>query len=552
MKLLPYQTKAITWARSRRFALIALEQGLGKTVVTAVDLVAPAVVVCPSSMKLTWRAELNKWRPELRVHVVRRAADVIPDCDVVVVNYDILDRVTFPFTAVTLAADESHYAKNYKAKRTKALARLMKTAKRIRCLSGTPIVNRPIELWPLLRAGGATKLSYFDFGMKYCAGWKTPWDTYDFSGASCLDELYEVLDPYMLRLTKEQVLPDLPPKVYRVIELDLPVDKQEKKLDREEIEMSDYRVAFEAIADILKMNALKKLPLALQHIRDALESEPKVVVFAHHFEVVTGLIEGLAEYNPVRVTGRDNQDARFAAVERFQSDPDCRVFVGNLKAAGVGLTLTAAARVIFVECSWTPADIEQAADRCHRIGQTRPVLAEILTIHRSIDAEMLHKALAKLEVISKLVKVTTMSKLNQDIFNQIGGHLVAIGQLLQGLTVEEAAAAPEEKSGAEKTTSSGAGKGGVATAAPTTSETAAPAAAEAIQEAAAEEAAPANDNAEPEVKVTLDVIRELMAKLIADGKRDKAQAILKGIGAAKVSEVKPEQYAEVAKALKAV
>ncbi len=108
-----------------------------------------------------------------------------------------------------MIVDEDHYIKNYKAKRTKLLMSLIKTTTNVSLLTGTPIVNRPIELWTLLYSIGATKLGYFEFGIRFCAGWKTPWDTYDFSGSSRKSELIKVLEPFMLRMTKAECI-DLP------------------------------------------------------------------------------------------------------------------------------------------------------------------------------------------------------------------------------------------------------------------------------------------------------------------------------------------------------
>lgn len=496
----------MSWLSSRPAAFLALEQGLGKTVVSSCDLQAPAVVVCPASMKYAWAAELGKWRPELSVQVIRNSKDVAGGSDVTIVNYDILDKVELP-ALHTLVADESHYAKNHKAKRTKSLIKLIKRARRVRLLSGTPIVNRPIEIWPLLYAIRGTKLGYFEFGMRYCAGWKTPWDTFDFSGASRMDELNQALQPVMLRLTKAQVLPELPEKSLRVVELDLPVDKREKQFNVEDIEKNPEPIAFEAMPDILHMNALRKLPAAIQHIKDALENSPKVVVFAHHTDVVEALLSGLAEFNPVRVVGADKPEARQASVVRFQNESECRVFVGNIKAAGVGLTLTASSHVIFVESSWTPSDIQQCADRCHRIGQKNSVLVEILTIHKSIDAHMLHSALRKMEVINLIIKDTDMSTMNHAA---IAAKLRELADLFdaQPTVNAEPEAKPVEALPQPKTTES-------------------------------------PKVVEEKTAATIEQVRESLAQLIDAGKREAAMKILKDHGANKVGELVEDKFASV-------
>ena len=514
---------------------------MGKTIVSSCDLVAPAVVVCPASMKWTWHAELTQWRPELKLHVVRSAKDPLPQADVIIVNYEALFWSTFdskkeidsktgkakprkrtihrlPLPEFhTLIVDEAHYCKSYSSVRTTVVTRLIEEAKRTRLLSGTPMTNRPIELWALMSAIGATKLGYMEWGRRYCKGWKTPWGNWDFTGASNLDDLNKILQPVMLRLTKAQVLPELPAKTFRVVELDLPVDKREKELNIEAIEACPEPIAFEALPDILHMNAQRKLPMAIQHIQDALENTQKVVVFAHHRDIVDGLLAALADYNPVYVVGGVKPEDRQAAVVRFQTDPECRVFVGNLKAAGVGLTLTAASHVIFVESSWTPADLEQAADRCHRIGQKNPVLAEILTIHQSIDAHMLHVSLRKMAIINQVIKETTMTELN---YAAIAQKYRELADLFSGLTHTESTK---------------------------------PAAESKQMELPLEEPAKTESTVEPAqaAEITIDDVRDAAAKLLDAGKREDLAKILKANGAAKIGELKADKYADVYAAISA-
>jgi len=324
-----------------------------------------------------------------------------------------------------------------------------------------------------------------------------------------------LLSPVMLRLTKAQVLPELPEKTWRVVELDLPIDKREKQFSIEEIERHPDPVAFEALPDILHMNAQRKLPLAIQHIQDVLESTDKVVVFAHHTDIVNGLLSGLTAYKPVRVVGADSPEARQAAVDRFQSDPECRVFVGNIKAAGVGLTLTAASHVIFLEASWTPADLLQCADRCHRIGQQNPVLAEILTIYQSIDAQMLHSALGKMHVINAIIKETPMTTLNNAA---VAAKLRELAELFDATPASDPKPVAAQEAESSKTT------------------------------AAKTPAAPSAEGQPQASTASIEQVREAMAKLIDAGKRSDALNILKEHGAAKVGELTPDNFASVVKA----
>lgn len=443
-KLRSYQLQALTWLSTRPKAFLALEQGLGKTAVAAVDISAgKTLVICPATLKLNWAAELAMWRPDLKVQVILKATTPVDtEADVWIVNYDIISKVNFPPLA-NLIADESHYLKSPQAKRTKHAVKLIKQTPKVRLLSGTPVVNRPVELFSTLKAIDALKLDYISYGRRYCAGWQTPWGSFDASGASNLNELYEKLSPFMLRMTKAEVLKELPAKSYRVIELDLPICAEEKRLVKSQIDLPKFSVPFEAIADILKMNAQRKLPLAVEHIENVLRSEEKVVIFAWHTDIINQLAEALKAYGVVTLTGATPNVKRQANVVAFQScsKESPRVFIGNIKAAGVGITLTASAYVVFVESTWTPADLHQAADRTHRIGQKRSVQIDILTISKSIDAIQLHKILDKTELITHLVKETKMLPIR---LQEISATLTEIANELIAMT-ESADTPPPKK-----------------------------------------------------------------------------------------------------------
>lgn len=532
MKLYRHQSQALEWLGQRPKAILALDMGLGKTCVSSLDLSVPALVVCPASLKLNWQAELAMWRPELSVQVVRSPKDQIKGLDVTIVNYDILGKLDLP-TPTTLIVDEAHYIKNYKAKRTKLLMGLIKATPNVSLLTGTPIVNRPIELWTLLYSIGATKLGYFEFGMRFCAGWKTPWDTYDFSGSSRKSELIKVLDPVMLRMTKEECI-DLPLKTYRIVALDLPIDKREKQFSQDQIDKPDS-IPFEAISDIRRLNAERKLSDSITYIKDCLEQIDKVVVFAHHTHIIDELMNVFKDYEPVMITGSVKNEERHKAVQTFQNNPKCRVFVGNIKAAGVGLTLTAASHVIFVEAPWSPADLQQAADRCHRIGQHSNVTVDLLTITGSIDEIILHKILTKMDVIDSVIKEST--DMNEKL---IAAKLRELAELFEGIEPiakvigqenDKQLKAIEQKVAEQE--------------APKVTEQEVPKAADQEAPKAVDQEVPKAKNQAKQMEIepfTLDNIRQAMARLIGAGKRDRALAILAQIGVAKVSEITEDKF----------
>lgn len=414
MKPYPFQEEALKWLETRPKAFIAMEPGLGKTIVSSLDAVPPVMVVTTSAMVYTFEREVNKWRPDLTTQVITTRD--VPEHKA--------DVVLYPWTAMakhqpyirqtgqdikTLILDESHYAKTPTAKRTRAAVKLIKQAERVRLLSGTPVVSRPMDLFALAKAIGIISMDWRSYAFKYCAAWESPFG-FVTSGASNLDELYTKLEPKMLRMTKRKYAPQLKEPVRRVIELDQALPKEEKEFIKANLETPDSSIPFEAISDIRKMNAQRKLPLALQYIEDVLETEKKVVVFAHHQEIVKALKDGLETYEPVAVSGVTSAKDKFEYVERFQADEKCRVFVGNIAAASEAITLTAASRVIFAEVPWTPSEIDQAISRCDRLGQSSQVQADFLVTRKSIDSRMLAVCLEKMDVINQLVKETKAMK----------------------------------------------------------------------------------------------------------------------------------------------
>ncbi len=427
---LPYQRGGIAFAAAREACLIGDEMGLGKTiqalgVINLDESIRRVLVVCPASLKANWAIEARKWLVrDMSVGIA--AGRRLPDADVVIVNYAILTKL--PLDSVEwdlLIADECHYAKNPKAKRTKALF-AVKAARRI-LLTGTPIVNRPVELWPLIKYLDPKRWkNKMRFGWRYCGAHQNAYGYWDFSGATNLDELQEILrSTIMVRRLKVDVLTDLPPKVRQVVELpsdgmdwahesdasDAYDDLQaaEEEVDALDESAPGYEAAvgrlkqarrffFDEISRVRHETALAKVPHAIEHLHNALEDGRKIVCFAHHHDVIEALASEFGD-SAVVIYGETNVDDRQGAVDRFQSDPDCRLFVGSIGAAGVGLTLTAAAHVVFVELDWVPGNVSQAEDRCHRIGQRDSVLVQHLVFNGSIDARIARTIIAKQRVI---------------------------------------------------------------------------------------------------------------------------------------------------------
>ncbi len=377
---------------------------MGKTPVALCDIKGPTNIVVPAFLKLQWLEECNRWRPDLRATILKPGdtAKTIGG-DVWILNYEIMQDVRL-VAAPGLIIDEGHYCKSHEAKRTITTLALAKHAERVRWLSGTLMPNRSMELWPALTAVGATDLSAEAFGIRYAGGYIDQWGQWVFRTNTHTAELREILRPYLLRLTRAQI--GMPPNDWRVIALDLPIDEREKAYSLAAIERDPRPVAFEGLADLLHWQGRQKIPLALSYIKSLLlQGEGPILAFAWHQDVIAEAASAL------RATGRTVEtivggmsDAMRQAVVKDFQDGNIEVLIGNVKAAGVGLPLHATERVVFIEGRWTPADMEQAADRGVSMGKPRPLRVDVLTVHKSIDEFMVRRCLEKAGVIDRVIQ----------------------------------------------------------------------------------------------------------------------------------------------------
>jgi len=449
-----FQKEGIAWALDHPSTLIADEMGLGKTiqalgVINADPKVHSALIVCPLSVALNWRDEISKWLVrDLSVGVA--TSKEFPDTDIVIAHWGIVAKHTDALRMREwdlIALDEAHYAKNPKAKRTKAIFGYrddepLRAAHQL-ALTGTPIPNRPVELYPLLKWLAPGKFgSWSQYVRKYCNGHQDRWG-WDVSGSSNLDELQEHLRRLvMIRRLKQDVLTELPPKTRQVILLDpttpelRAVLRTEAKVEKEtkakvakakkavaiakgkgaeayNAAVKELRLAegieFSELSRVRHETALAKVPQVISHAQDILSNDgQKLVIFAHHRDVIEALREGLElgdddapGVGVVSIMGGDDPEERKLAIDSFQNDPEVRVFIGSIGAAKEGITLTAADISIFAELDWVPGNLSQAEDRIHRIGQQNSVLIQHLLVDGSIDAKMSHDVLAKQAVLDQ-------------------------------------------------------------------------------------------------------------------------------------------------------
>jgi len=451
LKLLPHQVSGVDWLSARGNAGLFDQMGLGKTItaIAAADAVGAErlLVVCPALVLHNWAREIEKWSPHRKIQVVTTGADRIDArAGAVVVSHGLLIRDPILRQLEDRAwdvnvVDEAHAFRNPKSQRTKALYgvpgredvdSLISRCARTWTLTGTPAPNNPTEVWTMVAALAPERLQqngrlmrWHEFRARYCKlapssygdGWKVV-------GIQNAVELRARLKGFALRRLKSDHL-DLPPLRWGHVTLDgadvdLKKALREAGIDLDEIISNAFGEHEQAADHEARMNALReshhfaayrrivgllKAPAAAELLGAELthESTHKKVLFCHHLDVATELRSRLRKFGAVRITGAESPKQRQANVDAFQRDPRVRVAVCNIVAGGVGITLTAAHDVVLVEQSWIPGENLQAADRCHRIGQTRPVLARVLSLAKSSDEIIAEVLLRKTQMIQELL-----------------------------------------------------------------------------------------------------------------------------------------------------
>lgn len=429
-----YQARADAWLDTRRKGWIALDQGLGKTNIALKRIHEKTVAVVPSFLIPNWVEQAKLWRPDLQVAVADVKSCFQTGAMLEIVSYHTAatlngttkrkaasakqqrslvfgehvrglpgSRLKFHSLFKRIIVDESHYIADGMSQRGRACRGWIMQAEEAYLLSGTPTLGRPIDLWNPAFAMGITRLTRTEWGQHYCKGHKGKWGGWDFSGATNkrLPELQALLAPYVFRLTKEETL-SLPTKFRRLVMLDGAVDKRELAYDVGQIERNPNPVSFEGLAEILREHGIRKVAPSIQYIRDVLETEPCVIVYAHHHDVVKALETGLAEYGVTTITGLVESSKRHQLVKDFEAGKG-RVLIASIAAFGVGFTVVRCAYGIFVEATWSRAKNVQAEDRMHRIGQTRRCQFDYLVVNRSIDARMVDVAMSKARVTDQVL-----------------------------------------------------------------------------------------------------------------------------------------------------
>ncbi|XP_076579615.1 DNA annealing helicase and endonuclease ZRANB3 isoform X1 [Chaetodon auriga] len=426
-RLMPFQREGVEFALSRNGrCMIADEMGLGKTVQAIAVAYAfrrewPLLVVVPSSLKYPWIEELERWIPELQpgdINLVENKSHTmgISSSKVTVLGYGLLTTDARPLVEAlsrqqfaVVVVDEAHYLKSRNAARTKILVPLIQSAKRAILLTGTPALGRPEELFMQIDAIYPKRFgTWTDYAKKYCNAhyrYFGPRRQWDCRGASNLEELHQRLSEIMIRRLKADVLTQLPPKIHQRIPFDLPKEAAKEasasfaewerlmKGLRSGVATTDspFTQVMSLVTQMYKQTAIAKAGAVKDYIKMMLEAEQlKFLVFAHHLTMLQACTEAVIEAKAgyIRIDGSVPASERIQLVHKFQSDPETRVAILSIQAAGQGLTFTAASHVVFAELYWNPGHIKQAEDRAHRIGQTSSVNVHYLIAKGTFDTVM--------------------------------------------------------------------------------------------------------------------------------------------------------------------
>lgn len=433
LKLYDYQRDGVAFLTCRKLALLCFEMGLGKTP-TAIKAAeafpsSPVTIICPAIAKTNWQREIAKWR--------------LPNS----IKYHIYSYSKLPTQADvvghTLIIDEAHFIKNKDAKRTQSILAhphgLVHAAKRVWCLTGTPMPNHAGELWPLLRTFNVTNLSYNAFVQEYCTGYShafghSPRPTFVITGTRMdkLDELRKLLTPVMLYKSQEEAKVSLPPLSFATYSVPANKDvsfsiENEALLPilREELrQLNESYYTAAKNGELMALEVLKGMANSISTLRrymglqkakhtaelithEILDGQyKKIVVFYHHKQVKDALINSIETASKKKILnskhiftieGGQSETMRWHLIDGFNraTNEEPAIMLAQIQAASTAISLTASNQVIFIEQSWVPGDNAQAVKRCHRHGQLLPVFCRNIFLENDALDESIVNALTR-------------------------------------------------------------------------------------------------------------------------------------------------------------
>lgn len=434
--LMPFQVLAINealkWLRQEGYSACAhkayynaQEQGLGKSVQTVVTLnelnCTKVLIICQKSMLLTWKEEHQTWSTrKLSYCVMQTSSDVLKakNADVIICSYDLAKRekvapILGSMSYHALVLDEAHNIKNAKADRARAVFKFFwpKALYRI-CLSGTPFTQSLADGWTTFSRMYPFG-TFEQFASRYSYARQTPWGT-TYSGGRNHDELNRIIKSnFFQRLKKEDVLPDLPEKTFQQIILPsmyclkVPKTEHEKMLAEakalmQRLDNGEVVNVPVSMAGQRRSQGLLKVKPIIEFAEELLEQEIPLVLVAVHKDVLAQFRSHFAAYNPSYIDGSVSATERHDAVKRFQ-EGRTNLFIGQLVAAGTGITLTRSCTMLIGEMDYSPSNLSQMVARISRIGSKYPATIYYFTVHGSIDEQLERVVVQKAKDFNRVV-----------------------------------------------------------------------------------------------------------------------------------------------------
>ena len=453
-KLFPHQEQGVKFLLSKNNRILGDDMGLGKTIMSTVASIESGskkvLIVCPANAKINWFREINAYIDEDEISIIK-SGHWNPK-RYTIINYDILKN----FHTITdgrknykeheihrhlenegfdlIIMDEAHMVKNPSSNRAKIISQITKNIKRKWLLTGTPLANRPMDFYNLLKiCESPVTTSWKQYAFRYCDGkkfrkklktgqYKDIWLT---DGASNLEELHERTKDLILRRKKDDHL-DLPPKIVAPYYMELDDMNEYNRAFDEYLEwaksegkrLGSGRHMIELIV-LRKYLALEKTKQSISLAEEAIENGKKVIIFTnftHSFDALMKHFGRLAVGHNGKMNGTQKQHS----VDAFQNDENVKVFVGNLISAGTAITLTEAEVVIMNDLDFVPANHAQAEDRSHRLGSTSTTNVYYPIAVGTIDEQMFDMLERKRKIIDTVIGDEHVSmNIQEDLFDKI-------------------------------------------------------------------------------------------------------------------------------------
>ena len=403
---LSHQKEAIQKLVENKKFILADDMGLGKTtstIIAALETGAKKIlIICPATLKINWKREIENYSD--RSVYIAEGKNFDGNNDFVIINYDIIKNfhddkkkngskiLDANFDLVVI--DEAHYIKNAQAQRTKLINDIVKKVDRLWLLTGTPMTSRPIDYYNLLSlVDSPVAKNWMAYVIRYCSGYQFkvgPRKVWNVMGSSNLEELRERTSNTITRRLKEDVL-DLPDKIITPVYLRLKSKDYEELMgeyynwyEKNPDESKSLTVQFTKLTKVRQVVANEKISQTIELAENILEQGKKVIIFCNFTDSLNQIVQHFGK-SAVKVDGSMTKQDRQFSVDQFQENEKIKVFVGNIKAAGVGLTLTAAEAVIMNDLSFLPSDHAQAEDRAYRFGQKNNVLVYYPIFENTIE-----------------------------------------------------------------------------------------------------------------------------------------------------------------------